>query len=24
LNMNHPRVVRLRRLWSRLGMHPPE
>jgi hypothetical protein len=24
LNMNHPRVVRLRRLWVSLRMHPPE
>jgi hypothetical protein len=24
LRMNRPRIVRLRRLWVKLGMHPPE
>jgi hypothetical protein len=24
LEMNHPRVVEIRRLWRGLGLHPPE
>jgi 5-methylcytosine-specific restriction endonuclease McrA len=24
LNMNHPRIVSLRRLWTKLNLHPPE